>query len=253
LEKETKKNSITNGYPAYADTKGWALRGMRDGVPIMLGYLAVGFTIGLAAKKVGMDWLQSGVMSCGMLASAGEYAAIMLVGSAAGVVEMIITMIIINLRYFLMSCSLSQKLRSDEPFWKRFILALGITDELFGISVAVPGKLNPVYTWCATIVASFGWTTGTILGVLVGNILPTRLESAMGVALYGMFIAIIIPPAKKDRFMQGLILVSMLASIGFYFAPVLKELSSGFTVIILTVIIAGVAAVIKPIEEEEEE
>ncbi|MCR4840569.1 MAG: AzlC family ABC transporter permease [Lachnospiraceae bacterium] len=244
------KNS---GYPAYSDRRRWALKGLKDGIPIMMGYIAVGFTLGLAARKAGITVLQSGVMSTGMVASAGEYAAILLIGSSAGILEMILTTVIINLRYFLMSCSLSQKLDEKEPFWKRFLTAYCVTDELFGISSAVRGKLNPVYTWCAALVSVFGWTAGTMLGVAVGNILPARLECAMGVALYGMFIAIVVPPAKKDRFMQGIIIVSMLSSLVFSVTPLLKELSSGFTVIILTVVISAAAALIKPVGDNADD
>ena len=232
------------------DRRKWALKGLRDGIPIALGYIAVGFTIGIAARNVSITALQSFFMSLGMVASAGEYAAVLLIGSAAGALEIIATTLVINLRYFLMSCSLSQKLAPDVPLWKRFLLAYCVTDELFGISSAVEGYLEPVYTYCAAVVAVAGWCAGTVAGVLAGNVLPPRLSSAMNVALYGMFLAIIIPSARKSRFMAVLIALSMFASWLLSVLPVLSSLSEGFRIILLTVIIAGAAAFIRPIKEE---
>ena len=226
------------------------LKGLRDGIPIAMGYLAVAFTLGIAAANIDMTAFQSFLMSFGMLASAGEYAAIILIGSAAWILEMIATTLIINLRYFLMSCSLSQKLSPEEPMWKRMLLAWFVTDELFGISSAVEGYLNPVYTYGAAAVSVAGWCLGTVLGVVAGDILPVRLASAMNVALYGMFLAIIIPPARKSRFMAVLITLSMLLSLVFSKAPVISEISEGFRIIILTVVTAGAAAFIRPVEEE---
>ena len=228
-------------------------KGLRDGVPIAMGYLAVAFTLGIAAANINMSAFQSFLMSFGMLASAGEYAAIILIGSAAGVVEMIATTLVINLRYFLMSCSLSQKLSSDVPMWKRLLLAWFVTDELFGISSAVEGYLDPIYTYGAASVSVAGWCLGTVLGVIAGDILPARLASAMNVALYGMFLAIIIPPARRSRFMAGLIVISMAASLAFSKAPVISGISEGFRIIILTLVIAGTAACLRPVKEAPDE
>ena len=225
------------------------IKGLRDGIPIAMGYLAVAFTLGIAAANIDMSAFQSFLMSFGMLASAGEYAAIILIGSAAGVVEMIATTLVINLRYFLMSCSLSQKLSSGEPMWKRLLLAWFVTDELFGISSAVEGHLDPVYTYGAAVVSVAGWCLGTVLGVIAGDILPVRLASAMNVALYGMFLAIIIPPARKSRFMAVLVVISMAASFAFSKAPLISGISEGFRIIILTVLIAGIAAYLRPVKE----
>ncbi|WP_334295336.1 AzlC family ABC transporter permease [Lachnoclostridium sp. Marseille-P6806] len=213
-----------------------------------MGYLAVGFTIGIAAKNTGLDAVQSFFMSLGMVASAGEYAALMLIGAGAGLIEMVATTLVINLRYLLMSCSLTQKLRPEEPFWKRFLLALCVTDELFGISSAVPGALNPVYTWGAMLVSVTGWCLGTVLGVEAGNILPARAASAMNVALYGMFLAIILPPAKRSRFMGGLIAAAMLSSWLFSALPGLRQISAGFRVILLTVALSSAAAWLRPVD-----
>lgn len=229
----------------------WFKKGIVNGIPICLGYFAVSFALGIAGRNIGMDAPQSFLMSLLMVASAGEFAAVALLAQGAGVVEMISTCLIVNLRYFLMSCSLTQKLSPRLRFWHRFPIAYCITDEIFGLSVSVEGYLEPVYTYGITIISVFGWCFGTVLGVLVGNILPPQISNALGVAMYGMFLAIIIPPARKERFIGVLVLAAMAASYAFSVLPLLKEISSGFRIIILTVIIAGAAAVIKPREEEE--
>ena len=161
----------------------WFAKGLRDGIPICMGYFAVSFTLGIAAREVGMTWFQAFLMSLGMVASAGEFAALTLIASGAGAVEMIATTIIVNLRYLLMSTALSQKLKSDIPIIHRFMTAYCVTDEIFGLSVAVDGYLNPVYTYGITLVSVAGWTCGTALGVLVGNILPDWASNAMSVSL----------------------------------------------------------------------
>ena len=243
---ETSKKTTENNAPGREIP--WFVRGLRDGIPICMGYFAVSFALGITARGVGMNALQAGLMSLGMVASAGEYAAIVLIGSSAGVFEMITTCIVVNLRYFLMSCSLSQKLSPDLPFYHRFLLPYCITDEIFGLSSAVQGWLDPRYSYGMTIISVAGWTTGTVLGVLLGNIMPAWAVNALSVSLYGMFLAIIIPPARKDRFIAGLVVISMAASGLFSVLPLLREISGGFKVIILTLLIAGAAAFIHPIE-----
>lgn len=225
-------------------------KGMVDGIPIMLGYFAVSFALGIAASEIGMNSFQAFLMSAGMVASAGEFAAIGLLQSQAGFVEIVITCLIVNLRYLLMSCALSQKPAPETKNIHRFGLAYCITDEIFGLSSAVEGYLNPFYTYGITIISVFGWTTGTVLGVIFGNIMPIWAVNALGVSLYGMFLAIIIPPAKKDKFIGILIVISMLASFIFVYTPMLSKISSGFRIIILTLLISGIAAVVKPIEEK---
>ena len=229
----------------------WFLRGLRDGIPICMGYFAVSFALGITARGIGMNALQAGLMSMGMVASAGEFAAIVLIASNAGVFEMITTCIVVNMRYFLMSCSLSQKLSPDLPFYHRFLLPYCITDEIFGLSSAVPGYLQPFYTYAITIVSVAGWSGGTVLGVLVGNILPQAAVNALSVSLYGMFLAIIIPPAKENPFIGGLVAVSMAVSWLFGVLPLTSGISSGFKVIILTLLLAGAAAAIKPVPDFE--
>ena len=221
----------------------WFLKGMLAGIPICMGYYAVSFALGIAARNTGMNALQSFVMSLTMVASAGQFAAIGLIGAGAGFIEMITTTLIVNLRYFLMSCSLTQKLDPSMKPVHRFGLAYCITDEIFGLSVSVNGYLHPFYTYGITFVSVSGWCAGTVLGVIVGNILPAAAADAM--------------PAKKNHFVGGLVAVSMLGSFLFTVLPVLRSVSSGFRVIILTLVLAGAAALIRPIpsdpDEEEEE
>lgn len=227
-------------------------RGIIDGIPIALGYLAVSFTFGIEASKHGLTILQATLLSLTNLTSAGQFAGLGIIVAGATYIEMAFTQLIINLRYCLMSCSLSQKLDSKSPFFHRFFMSYGITDEIFGICSAKAKSLSPFYCYGAICVASPGWALGTFLGALSGELLPARMLSALGVALYGMFIAIVIPPAKENKIIRGLVIVSMLSSFLFSITPILKNISSGFTIIILTIVIAGVAALLFPIDLKEQ-
>ena len=165
--------------------------------------------------------------------------------------EMAGTQFVINLRYLLMSCALSQKISPDLPFFHRLFMSYGITDEIFGISAAVDGNVNPFYVYGALTVAVPGWTIGTWLGAASGNILPPRVLSALNVAIYGMFIAIIVPPARKEKVLAGMIGVSMAASLLAARLPLISQISSGMRIMILTVLIAWFGAVLFPIHEKE--
>lgn len=233
--------------------KTWFLKGMRDGIPIALGYFAVSFTLGIAARKAGMTAVQSGIMSAAMLASAGEYAGIHAIATGAGFLEIAVTELVVNLRYMLMSSALSQKVRRDKPFYHRLLMAYTVTDEIFGISVAVDGRLHPAYMYGAASVAAPGWVIGTMLGVVIGMILPARVMSALNVALYGMFLACVIPPSRKSRVVAGVVVVSMAASWAFTKLPGLNQISSGFQIILLTILVSAAAAICFPVKEEKED
>lgn len=230
----------------------WYIRGVRDGIPIALGYLAVSFTLGIAAGNMGITSFPAALMSLTNVTSAGEFAGLGLMAAGAAYIEMAGTQLIINLRYCLMSCALAQKLPPSMPFYHRLFMAYGITDELFGIAIASGPVLNPFYLYGAISVAVPGWTFGTWLGVVSGNILPGRVLSALNVALYGMFIAVIVPPARKEKILAGMIAVSMGASLLFTYLPAVRALSSGMRIILLTVMIAGIGAILFPVHEEEE-
>ena len=228
-------------------------KGLKGGIPIALGYFAVSFTLGIQAKNVGITAFQAAVTSFGLHASAGEYIAFTLIGANANILVMVLMEMIANARYLLMSCSLSQKIPADTPMWKRLVMGYFITDEIFGASISVSGKLDPYYMFGLIAVASPGWVVGTALGVIMGNALPLRAVSALSVGLYGMFIACIIPESRKNKIVAGVIIVSFVLSYIFSTLSVFKGISSGIKIMILTVIIATVAAILFPVKEENHE
>ena len=182
----------------YAFSRKVFCEGMRDGVPIALGYFAVSFSLGIAARKAGLTPVQGFFASLLNNASAGEYAAFALIASGATYLE--VAIIIANARYLLMSCALAQRFAPGTPFFHRLIIGYDVTDELFGITIARPGWLNPFYTYGAIALAAPAWAAGTACGIIAGNLLPLRAVSALSVALYGMFLAIIIPPGRAGGY-----------------------------------------------------
>ena len=230
----------------------WFRRGIKNGVPIGLGYFAVSFTLGIAAKNAGLTACQGAAASALTLASAGQFAGFQVMASLGTYLEMAVMMLVINARYLLMSCSLSQKLEPNLPLHHRLLIGWGITDEIFGVASCVDGTLNPYYHYGMMAAAVPGWTLGTFLGITVGNILPANVVSALGVGLYGMFLAIIIPPGRKNRVIAGLVIVSMAASWIMAHVSLFSGISGGMRTIILTVVIAGIAAVAFPIPKEAE-
>ncbi|MCI5700751.1 MAG: AzlC family ABC transporter permease [Lachnospiraceae bacterium] len=226
--------------------------GIRDGIPICLGYIAVSFTFGIMCKNAGISTWQAVLISASNLTSAGQFAGLSLIASAASYVEMAFTQFIINLRYCLMSCALSQKLDTKSPFFHRFFISYGVTDEIFGVSIGRSGKLSPWYSYGCILVSAFGWVFGTFLGIVSGNVLPARAISALSVALYGMFIAVIVPPARVNKIIAGIVIISMVCSLIFQYAPLLSRISSGFRIIILTILIAGAAAYFFPVKDKED-
>lgn len=231
--------------------KYYYLKGIKVGMPICLGYFAVSFALGIAARNAGMTAGQAALTSMLVNASAGQYAGFLVIAGDAGYLEMIVMELVANARYLLMSCALSQKLGTETGLLHRLLVGFDLTDEIFGVAVSVPEKLNPYYNYGMMTVAIPGWAFGTFFGVVMGNVLPERVVRALSVALYGMFLAIIIPPARKNKVIAGLIIAAMSLSFLFSVLPVLSGLSSGVRTIILTVLISGAAAVLFPVEEEK--
>ena len=227
--------------------------GFRDGIPIGLGYLAVSFSLGVAARNAGLSAIQGFIISLLNNASAGEYAGLTVIASDAPYLEMVLMTLITNARYMLMSCALSQKFSPDTSLIHRFCIGFDVTDELFGITIARPGMLEPFYAYGAYFIAALCWASGTALGVVAGNILPLRVVSALSVALFGMFIAIIIPPSRTNHIVGIFVLLSFASSYAATKLPVISTLSDGTRTIILTVLLAGIAAALFPVKDEQEE
>ena len=224
--------------------------GMRAGIPIALGYFAVSFTFGMMAVQAGLTVWQSTLISLTNLTSAGQFASLSIITAGGSLLELALNQLIINLRYLLMGFSVSQKLDPNFAFGHRFPVAFGITDEIYAVSAARPGKNSPWFHYGAMALAIPGWTIGTLVGAAAGQILPPIVMSALSVAIYGMFIAIIIPPAKKKHFLWFVILAAMGLGAICRYVPGLNKISSGFVIIIITVVVSAVAAIIRPIKED---
>lgn len=224
------------------------LEGVHDGLPIALGYFVVSFTLGIAARNAGLDPLQGFVASLFNNASAGEYAGFTVIASSGSFLTMALLILVANARYALMSAVLSQKCPEELPLYHRFFVGFDVTDEIFGISIARPGPLHPFYNYGAMAVAMPGWSIGTVLGVIAGEILPPDVVSALSVALYGMFLWVIVPEGHKNGVVAALVPVSMVLSLVASF--MLPEVSEGTRTIILTLAVAGLAAYFFPHEEE---
>lgn len=225
--------------------------GVHDGMPIALGYLAVSFSLGIAARKVGLDAVQAFFASLFNNASAGEYAGFAVIGAGGSLLEMAVVMLVANARYLLMSCSMAQRFSPKTPLIHRVLVGFDLTDELFGIAIARPGEADPYYSYGAMVVALPGWAFGGMAGVIAGSVLPERIVSALSVALFGMFLAIIIPPARKNRVVGGLVLAGFATSALFAWAPLLSGLSEGVRTIILTVALSALAAALFPVDEKD--
>ena len=225
------------------------LRGVRDGIPIALGYYAVAFSLGIIASNAGIGALLGFVGSFFTRASAGEYGVYTLVAASATYAEVVGMSLITNLRYLLMSTALSQKFSEGTSLAKRVLVSFCVTDEIFGISIAYPGNLEPAYTYGAALISTVFWASGTASGIIAGDVLPANVVSALSVALYGMFLAIIIPPSRKDRAVGIAVVMSFVLSGVCAVMPVVSDLSSGMRTILLTILISATAAICKPVKD----
>ena len=229
------------------------MEGVHDGVPIALGYFVVAFTLGILAKTAGLSAWQGFVTSAVNIASAGEYAGFTVIAAQAPYLEIAMLTLVANARYFLMAAALAQRFAPDTPLLYRLAVSFGVTDEVFGITVARGGMVQPYYNYGALAISVPAWSAGTSAGILAGGILPAAAVSALSVALYGMFVWVILPPTKKSRPIAGMVLASFLLSLAATYAPLTSELSGGTRTIILTLLIAGVGAALFPVHEEQEE
>ena len=210
--------------------------GLRHGIPIALGYLSVSFSVGISAVSQGISVLTAVLISLTNLTSAGQVAGLSIIAAGGTFVEMALTQLVINLRYALMSLSLSQKADQSLNTPRRLVTAFGITDEIFAVASGRPGDVSAYYLYGLILLPLVSWTAGTLLGGLAGTILPEMLCSALGLAIYGMFIAIIIPPARKAIGVCAVVLLSALCSCILTYVPLFEKVSSGFSIIICALI-----------------
>ena len=232
--------------------KQWFLKGMKAGIPISLGYFAVAIALGVAASNAGLNPFQAALTSLLINASAGEYAGFAEIQRDSGFLVATAMVAIANARYLLMSAALSQKLKSGVGIVQRLLLGFTVTDEIFGVSIGLPVPLDPFFTYGAFCVATVGWTSGTLLGAILGDVLPAPALSALSVGLFGMFISIFIPEAKKNRVVAVLVAVSFALSTAFAYIPIIKEYP-GIVTIVLTVGISLAAAIFFPIKDTEKQ
>ncbi|WP_206109744.1 AzlC family ABC transporter permease [Parafannyhessea umbonata] len=256
----TQTTDVHAGELAYPGTarlgeKGLGLfrEGLAEGVPIALGYFAVSFSLGIAAKMSGLTLSQGVVTSFLCNASAGEYAGFTMVAANAGYLELAVMMLIANARYLLMGCVLSQRFSPDTPVWMRALIAFDNTDEIFAVNVAHKGDVRPARALGLMALPLVGWAGGTAVGMLVGGVLPKLLVQALSVSLFGMFLAVIIPPARQNRVVAGVVAVSFAASLAASVAPLFSAAGEGVRTIVLTLAISAVAAVLFPCPEDDAE
>ena len=222
-------------------------KGLKDGIPIALGYLSVSFTFGIMAVSMGIKWWQAILISFLTITSAGQFSGIKTMIHPGHYLEMIISQITINIRYSFMSISLSQKTSKNFRGIYRYILGFFMTDEIFAVASSKK-EVGIKYFFGLSVMPWAGWTLGTALGALCGNILPAMIMSALGLAIYGMFVAIVVPEIKKSRAVLIVSLSAMIFSCIFYYMPVLKKIPSGFTISICAVLAAGICAYLFPVK-----
>ena len=233
--------------------KGHFIEGIKDGVPIALGYLSVSFSIGIMALASGLNIFQGAFMSLTNVTSAGQFAGIAVIASGGTLLELILTQVIINLRYALMSLSLSQKLPETMPLWKRMVIAFANTDEIFAVAMSHAKSLTFSYMVGLQSLPVLGWTGGTILGAIAGQVLPSAIGSALSVALYGMFIAVVVPVATKIRSVLWVVVLAALFSCVIYYVPLFSGISTGISIIICTVLASVIGAFFFPVPQEPDE
>lgn len=226
------------------------LKGVKHGLPIGLGYLSVSFAFGMQCTDNGLSVLQALLISMTNLTSAGQLAGLQVMVAQSSLVEMALTQFIINLRYALMGLSLGQKLGPTMNTPRRMFFAFANTDEIFAVASAQPERLHHLYLYGLMLMPYLGWSLGTLLGAAAGQILPEFVCSALGIAIYGMFLAIILPPARREKSVRAVVLIAIGVSLLFHYLPMLSGISGGFVIIICAVVAAAIGAVLFPVAEE---
>ena len=227
--------------------------GIKAGIPVCLGYFSVSFGFGSMAVVQGLSIWQAVLISATNLTSAGQAAGLTVIAAGATIIEMILTQLVINSRYALMSLALGQRLGPSVGTGKRLAAAFFNTDEIFALGMSRPGKLSTGFFVGAGTIAAMGWVSGTALGAFAGSVLPLTVRAALGVMLYGMFIAIVVPQARQEKPMLLSMVLALIFSCLFAWAPGLNRVSAGLAIVICTVAAAAICALVLPVEQEAAE
>ncbi len=228
-------------------------KGIGDGIPICLGYISVAFAFGILATSSGLSVLEAVLISALNVTSAGQLAAVPIIAMGGGFFELALTQLVINLRYALMSVSISQKLGHSVSLPDRFAVSFVNTDEVFAVAMSNPSAVGRRYLYGLILTPFIGWTSGTLLGALAGNVLPPLMVSALGIALYAMFIAIVIPAARTDKRVALCALCAAIFSCILYYIPIFSVVPSGFSIIISAVLASLIFAILAPVDDESEQ
>lgn len=226
-------------------------KGLKDGIPIALGYFSVSIAFGLMAVEAGCTWAEAMLISLTNLTSAGQFAGVTVLAHMGTYLEMALTQLVINSRYALMGISLSQKVTDKfKGFW-RILLGFAITDEIFAVAIGQKERISRSYFAGLAIIPILGWTSGTVVGAVLGNIMPLIITNALGVALYGMFIAVVVPKAQESKHVLAIVLIAIAISSTLYYIPAFSKISAGFAIIICAVTASAIGAVLFPVEETD--
>ncbi|MBO5060654.1 MAG: AzlC family ABC transporter permease [Clostridia bacterium] len=225
-------------------------KGISDGIPICLGYMSVAFAFGIFSVDSGLSWIHALLISMTNVTSAGQLAAVPIIVSGGTLIELAVSQLVINLRYALMSVSLSQKLGKSVGLLDRFIISFVNTDEVFAVATSQEGAIGKKYLYGLILTPYLGWSVGTLIGAVAGNILPSLVVSALGIAIYGMFVAIVVPVVKTHRPTAFCVLTAIVFSCAFEYIPLLKEVPGGFSIIICAAAASAIFAVIAPVDSE---
>ncbi len=229
------------------------VHGLRDGIPIGLGYLSVSFGFGISAVGKGLRMLEALIISMTNLTSAGQVAGVGVIVACGTLLEMILTQLVINLRYSLMGITLTQRLDARCSTSHRLLMSFGLTDEIFAVAASKPFPVGPSYFYGLMTVPYVGWAMGTLLGAVAGNLLPESVQSAMGIMIYAMFVAIVLPPMKRHREILLTVLIAAAFSCALWYIPGLNRISSGFAIIISALGASLIMALLRPIADTGEE
>lgn len=225
-------------------------KGIKDGIPIALGYFSVSIAFGLMAAEAGCTWFEAMLISVTNLTSAGQFAGVTVLAHMGTYLEMALTQVVINSRYSLMAISLSQKVNSRFKGIWRVILGFAITDEIFAVAIGQEGEISRRYFAGLAIIPIIGWTSGTVVGAILGNIMPQIITSALGVALYGMFIAVVVPKARENFHVLATVIIAIIISTALHYIPIFSGISAGFAIIICAVLASIVGAILFPVKED---